>query len=193
MKKFTLAATLTAAALATVPVASNATFVLTENSGWHYGQDSAASVAQDNAPILFTVTNPNDDLFSFTDGFIPGDQYSIMFQVGASSMGPFFPAGAFTSTFTSYAHPFVDNFGPDKVYFVGKFVNNSFSHFQGRFSIGTYTAVVKNISGKGFPAGFGFRLDSAVPEPATWAMMLFGFALTGITMRRRKGQLTAFA
>jgi hypothetical protein len=36
----------------------------------------------------------------------------------------------------------------------------------------------------------------AVPEPATWAMMLMGFGATGVAMRRsrrRKGLLTQFA
>nr|WP_223276762.1 PEPxxWA-CTERM sorting domain-containing protein [Sphingomonas daechungensis] len=27
---------------------------------------------------------------------------------------------------------------------------------------------------------------AAVPEPATWAMMLFGFGAVGLSMRRRK-------
>lgn len=31
----------------------------------------------------------------------------------------------------------------------------------------------------------------AVPEPATWAMMIFGFGLTGAAMRRRKVQASA--
>jgi PEP-CTERM motif len=30
-----------------------------------------------------------------------------------------------------------------------------------------------------------YAVNSAVPEPATWAMMLFGFALIGSTLRRR--------
>lgn len=32
---------------------------------------------------------------------------------------------------------------------------------------------------------------SAVPEPASWAMLIAGFALTGAAMRRRKGALAA--
>jgi PEP-CTERM motif len=31
---------------------------------------------------------------------------------------------------------------------------------------------------------------AAVPEPATWAMMLFGFGMTGFSMRRRRGART---
>ncbi len=40
-------------------------------------------------------------------------------------------------------------------------------------------------------AADGYRLGSvtfgAVPEPATWAMMIFGMGLTGATLRRRRG------
>ncbi len=31
-----------------------------------------------------------------------------------------------------------------------------------------------------------FQLESAVPEPASWALMIGGFAMTGLAMRRRK-------
>jgi hypothetical protein len=32
---------------------------------------------------------------------------------------------------------------------------------------------------------------SAVPEPGTWAMMLVGFAMLGVSMRRRRSVSTA--
>jgi hypothetical protein len=42
-----------------------------------------------------------------------------------------------------------------------------------------------------FDAADGYRLDSltvaAVPEPATWGMMLLGFGLVGAVARRRRG------
>ena len=34
-------------------------------------------------------------------------------------------------------------------------------------------------------------ISGAVPEPATWALMIAGFALVGATMRRRKVALAA--
>ena len=33
------------------------------------------------------------------------------------------------------------------------------------------------------------RVDAAVPEPATWAMMIAGFGLTGAALRRRRTQV----
>ncbi|MBT2188181.1 PEP-CTERM sorting domain-containing protein [Sphingobium sp. H33] len=34
------------------------------------------------------------------------------------------------------------------------------------------------------------RVSGAVPEPATWAMMIGGFALAGTAMRRRKAAVS---
>lgn len=58
-----------------------------------------------------------------------------------------------------------------------------------KFYVGTDSA--DNVG----PLLDGIRLNvtpGAVPEPATWAMMIGGFALAGATMRRRKATL-AFA
>lgn len=38
----------------------------------------------------------------------------------------------------------------------------------------------------GFLVTYHFISDSAVPEPATWAMMMLGFGAIGLAMRRRK-------
>ena len=43
-----------------------------------------------------------------------------------------------------------------------------------------------NIHNSAFPAGEIRGQISAVPEPATWAMMIGGFALVGGSMRRRR-------
>lgn len=34
-----------------------------------------------------------------------------------------------------------------------------------------------------------FELRSAIPEPASWALMITGFGLTGTALRRRKRQI----
>lgn len=41
------------------------------------------------------------------------------------------------------------------------------------------------------PYALAFQLESTVPEPASWALMIGGFAVTGLTMRRRKIPLAA--
>lgn len=44
-----------------------------------------------------------------------------------------------------------------------------------------------NIHTQQFPGGeIRGQLTRAVPEPSTWAMMLFGFAAVGLTMRRAR-------
>jgi hypothetical protein len=53
-----------------------------------------------------------------------------------------------------------------------------------------YSAYVRDHSGAGDQRtrNFAFRIDGAagVPEPATWAMMILGFAMVGGAMRRTK-------
>ncbi len=47
----------------------------------------------------------------------------------------------------------------------------------------------QSIEGTGLAqgsSGAGAGIESAVPEPATWALMLFGFGAVGYSMRRRK-------
>lgn len=44
----------------------------------------------------------------------------------------------------------------------------------------------------GKPSDLNFqRIDSAVPEPATWAMMIAGFSAIGLTLRRRQARSAA--
>jgi hypothetical protein len=74
---------------------------------------------------------------------------------------------------------------------------------QGSFEVQTLTASgIAKIDVVGAAPGGAVRLYgidnltytvSAVPEPATWAMMLGGFGMTGMAMRRRKKRTTVFA
>ena len=55
---------------------------------------------------------------------------------------------------------------------------------------GQYTLTINgNNRGNGALEG-SITIEQAVPEPATWAMMLFGFGAVGFAMRRRKQQKT---
>lgn len=42
---------------------------------------------------------------------------------------------------------------------------------------------------QGFGAVTFTRIDGAVPEPATWALMLLGFGAAGMALRRKRAQL----
>ena len=80
-------------------------------------------------------------------------------------------------------------------YALGQNGSNFYNAFNGTFSSVTMTftdgATVSDVA--------QFRLDAspavaAVPEPATWALMMFGFAGAGFAMRRRnKGKRVSFA
>jgi hypothetical protein len=59
----------------------------------------------------------------------------------------------------------------------------------------TFASTTVGFSGNSdFPSAFGPALDNvsvtAVPEPATWAMMILGFFGLGFVARRRKSKLT---
>ena len=53
------------------------------------------------------------------------------------------------------------------------------------------------LPGGNNPSGFSFEIDnlaiSAVPEPATWGMMMLGLGLAGVSLRRRKASTVRLA
>lgn len=58
---------------------------------------------------------------------------------------------------------------------------------QWRNMAGTQTLVISGMSyGNAGVSGVVTFASGAVPEPATWAIMILGFAATGFAMRRRK-------
>jgi|GEM_PF-3367183 len=159
--------------------AASATVYLA-GGGWQYGQDNLVNAAQ-VTPITLDVTNAGGDTFSFTDGFIAGDIYTI-----TTGSGPFHVTNI--ATFTGYPSTFNNNLGPYQATFAADWLNNAYSHFQEYLDPGIYTITVKDTSPKALPAGFGFRLD-AVPEPATWGLMLLGVGAIGANLRRRTAKL----
>lgn len=50
---------------------------------------------------------------------------------------------------------------------------------------------IQTWNGEVVTASVTFQDYAPVPEPATWAMMIGGFALTGATLRRRRAAMTA--
>lgn len=48
-------------------------------------------------------------------------------------------------------------------------------------------------SGYGLQTTFDFSPASAVPEPATWAMMIGGFGIVGMAMRRRRRMTVSYS
>jgi len=65
----------------------------------------------------------------------------------------------------------------DALTVVGGAFNGSFTGTQFFFAANSFTKDSFRLS--------GVTVDSAVPEPATWLMMILGFGAVGATMRRR--------
>ena len=58
--------------------------------------------------------------------------------------------------------------------------------------IGTFTLTIQGTPGTqsgSFGGSVAFAAQSAVPEPATWGMMLLGFGAVGFSMRRKRPSL----
>jgi hypothetical protein len=100
--------------------------------------------------------------------------------------GPITSGTYLASNFAGYEFTFYDN-------------ATAFGDFSGFSANGTWTLFVDDV----FPADGGtiingwtlnFTTDvSAVPEPAAWGMMIGGFGLAGMAMRRRQKVSVAYA
>jgi len=89
---------------------------------------------------------------------------------GGDSGGPGFVDGKL-ATINSYGLTFGTNFGD-----FGGGLNSGWGEFSGYVPVYLHT---------------DFIATTAVPEPASWAMLIMGFGLTGATMRRRRGVTAA--
>jgi hypothetical protein len=68
--------------------------------------------------------------------------------------------------------------------------------YTGSFTISlapgdTFGAYIDSVDSVAGPGAIEFGISLGTPEPATWAMMLSGFGLVGLALRRRKPALAA--
>jgi hypothetical protein len=180
----TLTAIAIAGSLGLVTGQANAV-VLVTGSGWVEDQVTTPDAPSPLSPVTFTVAAGQNEIFSLTDAFVPGDVYAVTIGgVTTLSTNTLYP-GTFTLGLGG------GTFAPAAVYDAA-WANNSFNHLQLGFSAGTYSLSIVGAMLAGSPADFAFRLDSgtlvasAVPEPSSWAMIVLGFAGVGFMAYRRK-------
>lgn len=129
-----------------------------------------ASLNAGNPDWTFTLLTAGS--ITFIDAFLPGDQFSITDNgsvIGSTSA----PNSAGPTCGSNITACLAD----------ADISKGTFALSAGSHSInGT---VLQNTPGFTFGGGF-FRINSAVPEPGTWAMMLLGFGGIGLAMRRKR-------
>ena len=136
---------------------------------------------------IFTITVPTGKTYevSFATGAGPAKKLKLTIS-GVDSP---FTTNAATD---NYDQSWVNNLGPAASTYAPDWSLNSGWHYQLLTYAGTSTFSVSDFKGSS-PIAFGFRVD-AVPEPATWAMMLIGFGGLGAALRmnrRRTAMATA--
>ena len=135
------------------------------------GVASASSVYQNGAA---TPDQANDGVF-------PAD-YPNIFHSGSPNAGEFLQ---------------IDFSGPATLSSLTIYGRNGCCQDRDLFNISIYNANGDTLfSGQldarnGGPASVTFDAPVGVPETATWALMIAGFGMTGLSLRRRKIALTA--
>ena len=119
---------------------------------------------------------------------------------GSASQYAISTAGTDAASINFQAH--VDGWGDETYLFEGgPTVSQSYKLDTGGFGYNSnpgtssaFSAYVNDHSNPGDPntVNYAFRIDgAAVPEPASWALMIGGLAMTGVAMRRRKTLVAA--
>lgn len=153
----------------------------------------AAPVGGGNA-LSFTQTIGGGDIFTANTFSSPTGNFHISFEYlgtcGASSCGGFLgfnnPAETWLAGSGNYptAHPITETGGWQTISF--DFASSS----PIRLKLEDFTGA--NDGGAANNVYFrNLVLSGAVPEPASWALMIAGFAMTGVAARRRRTTVSA--
>jgi hypothetical protein len=161
MKPFALAA-IAAFALA-APVSAT---VLPVNGGWQNDTLNVAGEPTENSDWTVTFASPGH--VWVLDCCIVGDVYTLSGDIAGSTS--FYVGGPL--------HPTLDPLAP--------WADARYSKLKKYVAAGSYTFSITGDGAGGLPAGlYVAATTGAVPEPATWAMLIAGFGMVGAAMRRR--------
>ncbi len=151
---------------------------------WAYGLDM----------FRYTKAGPDDGVLNVTPGsagYFSVDGGATAYEGGYFSTGEDFGDGwqashwkspGDCSTFLGILNPYI--------------CNGSVAQVKG-LDIAAFDAIgwnfvdgVRDNAGYVYSSADAFAAFGAVPEPATWAMMIAGFGLAGVAMRRRKANVS---
>lgn len=144
-----------------------------------------------------------DDFFSFTElayNFTPGLATIVNITGSGNYTWNINPVGGNAAHNPYIIYHFADATGLD----IHRQVNGSilapFANITNSTSVdGTIVARNLTLNGEAHLGNFGGNIDlpsqpaPGIPEPATWAMLISGFGLVGLAMRRRRGISTVSA
>ena len=151
---------------AAMPAVADTALVM--GSGWHDDQVNAAGPPSTGSNWTFTLSSGAH--FSVSDCCNVGDVYTLTDTTHGGLGSTIFLAGTGIQSTGAYG---------------SNWTSASFSKIDKYLGAGTYAISISGDGAGGLPAGFGVRLDSTVPEPAIWGLLIGGFVMTGAAMRRR--------